>query len=273
MERKEAVRKCRKGLLVFTVALFVIVLGTIIIALTPSGNWITVEQTSPVEIERNGANLDMSFSVEVASKMPYDINGMDITLTLFDHARGSAVPLYKEEGITIFAHRTTELTIEASVWMPTAALVIRDLAMKDGAPLHLDLTAQCSYLAGMASFMLVSEIEVPVTAEGEKLTYSVPENTSNRFIVKIDGLADWLVPDDWTAIVSGGGEKTVLSVTGSGSTALLSVVSDSVLDGALGRIASTEDYMAVDENGTEIDLDPDALRTIDSILQYARDVL
>ena len=46
---------------------------------------------SPLEIDINGADLDMSFSVEAASKMPYGINGIDVALKLFDHARWSAL--------------------------------------------------------------------------------------------------------------------------------------------------------------------------------------
>ena len=265
-------RRCRIGLLIGSAVAFAIVILIVLIALTPSGNWLEIHQGSPAEVSRDGASLKISFSVEVDSNMPYDVEGLDIALTMADHGRGSSVPLCSKEGVRIASHGTTEVPIEMSVRIPTAALVLRDLAMKDGAPLHFDLSAKCRYLHGTASFELATEIDVPVAADGEKVSYSVTEDTGTSFSLRIDGLAGWLVPESRVLHLSGGGEEAVIAVDGSGSSVMFSVRSDSGLDGALERIASSDDFRAVDGEGSEAGLGPDGVRALDTALQYAREL-
>ncbi len=264
------VRRCRKALLIGSVAVFVVIMTVIVIAFIPSGNWLEIQQTSPVEVSLDGSDMDVSFTVDVTSRMPYDVDDLGIALVLTDRGRGSSVPLYSADGIRLAANETTSLTIETSIWMPATLLTVRDLAMRDGAPLHLELTASCGYLGGLASFRLTSDLDVPVTAEGEKISYAVVDDTMTSFSVRVDGLADWLVPGDRSLTVSGGGETATLTVSNSDGTAVFSATSDSGLDGVLGRIASADDLLVVDEEGDRIDLDADALRTLDSLLEYAR---
>ncbi len=273
MDRNTAVGRCRKLLLAASVAVFALVFGVIGAAMSPSGDWLTVEKTSPLEVSVDGTNLDLSFSVTVGSSMPYDVKDLSISISLIDSSRGSSVPLYSEDGISIPANGSAEIDVKASIWIPTAALVLMDLAVKDGAPLHFDLEASCGYLGGLASFRMVSEIGVPVTAEGEKLSFSVLEDTDASFSVGVDGLAGWLVPESRIIFVSGGGEEASISVTGQGSSAMLSVRSDASLEGLLERISSAGDYKAVDENGNDVDLSKEALGAMDTILQYARRLL
>ncbi len=270
MTRTTAVGRCRKLLLAASVAVFVLVFGVIAVAMSPGGDWLTVEKTSPLEVSVDGTDLDLSFSVTVRSSMPYDVKDLSISMSLADPSRGSSVPLYSEDGISIPANGSAEIDVRASIWIPTAALVLMDLAMKDGAPLHIGLEASCGYLGGLASFRLASEIGVPVTAEGERLSFSVLEDTDTSFSVGVNGLAGWLVPEDRTIYVSGGGEEASITVTGQGSSGILSVRSDSGLDGVLSRISSADDYKAVDGNGDAVGLSKTALRALDTIMQYAR---
>ena len=266
--QKTTIVKCRKVLFALSVVVFITVFGIIAVAFTPSGDWVKIEQSSPVELTRNGADINISFSIDVTSVMPYEVSGMDISLSLVDHNNGSYVPLYSENGITIAPHSTTRLDIDTSIWLPSVALVFRDMVMKDGVPLHLDLIATCGYLGGLTSFRLVSEIDIPVTAEGEKLSFATMEDTDESFVIKFNGLADWLIPKERTVVISGGNEKMTLSTSGSDGVAILSMTSESGLDGVLNRITSADDFIV--ESTVGFDIDPDMLRALDLLLQYMR---
>lgn len=269
MEKGEAIGRCRTALFALTVAVFALTITIIAISFTPS-DWISVEQTSPLDASVHGANLDVSTSVTIKSSMPYDIDDLDVSICLADPGRGSSVPLYHQDGIVIRSNSMTEVNIQASVMLPVAALVIKDMALDDGDPLRLCLKVGCGYFMGLMSFKLVSEIEIPVAAEGEKISYRVTEDTEHAYSLEVSGLAEWLTPDGMTAIVSGGGEEAVLSISGSGSTVVMSASSDSDLDGVLARIASAGDYHADDGHGNELDLSSDDLHVLDDALQYAR---
>ena len=59
-----------------------------------------------------------------------------------------------------------------------------------------------------------------------------------------------------------------LSTSGSDGVAILSMTSESGLDGVLNRITSADDFIV--ESTVGFDIDPDMLRALDLLLQYMR---
>ena len=264
-------KNLRTGMLVASVAVVVLAVGIILLAMFAPGNWIEVRESEPISIGMEGTSVRVKGTVEVDSNMPYALKDVDVSLVMVDRERGSRTTLYSESGIHIPPGRST-ISIDSGISASTVMLMIRDRAVKDGAPLEMELDVECRYMVGLAGFRLTSDLLVPVTAEGSRLEWSVTENTDDSFAVHVTGLADWLMPDDRRISISGGGESFDMAVVSDDGGLTVSFRSDQGLDGVLKRIASSSDAICVDDGGI-LDWSSGEIRGLDSIVSLARRLL
>ncbi len=264
-------KNLRTGMLVASVAVVVLAVGIILLAMLTPGNWVEVHESEPIAIGINGTNVRVTGTVEVDSNMPYAVEDVDVSLVMVDRERGSRTTLYSESGIQVPPGRST-ISIDSGISASTVMLMVRDRAVKDGAPLEMVLDVDCRYMLGLAGFHLTSDMMVPVTAEGGKLGWSVTENTDDSFAVHVTGLADWLMPDDRRISISGGGESFDMAVVSDDGGLTVSFRSDNGLDGVLKHIASSSDAICVDDDGI-LDWSSGEIRDLDSIVSLARRLL
>ena len=264
-------KNLRTGMLAASVAVVVLAVGIILMAMLAPGNWIEVHESEPISIGMEGTSVRVTGTVEVDSNMPYALEDVDVSLVMVDRERGARTTLYSESGIHVPPGRIT-ISIDSGISASTVMLMIRDRAVKDGAPLEMELDVDCRYMLGLAGFRLTSDIMVPVTAEGSRLGWSVTENTDDSFAVHVTGLADWLMPDDRRISISGGGESFDMTVVSDDSEVSVSFRSDNGLDGMLKHIASSSDAMCVDDDGI-LDWSSREIRDLDSIVSLARRLL
>ena len=156
------VKNLRTGMLVASVAVVVLAVGIILLAMMTPGNWVEVHESEPIAIGMEGTNVRVKGTVEVDSNMPYALEGVDVSLVMVDRERGSRTTLYSESGIHVPPGRST-ISIDSGISASTVMLMIRDRAVKDGAPLEMELDVDCRYMLGLAGFHLTSDILVPLT--------------------------------------------------------------------------------------------------------------
>lgn len=238
----------------------------VLVAMTPSGEWITIEGEGMPTISSEESGFVLRYSAEATSHMPYDLEDLEGELYLTDPVRGSRALICEFEGVCIPAGRTSSIGIESGISAVTAALIVRDLAVKDGAPLHFDLVLSCSYLLGMADFRLETGIDVPVTAPGEKLSHDVFEDTKDSFGITVDGLAGWLLPDDGSLLISDGIHEAYACWSTTDGTLSLRLSADD-LDDALDSISRSGSARIVYGSGVEHVVEDDDVRSLIDLLR------
>lgn len=207
------------------------------------GDWVEIDGTDSLTLEREGPGLVLRGEVELRSNMRYDMEDLRVSIRMTDDARGSRATILDMHGISLASSGTTVLNVCEEIPIQSALLIARDRLAVDGAPLQFRLSASCSYLMGLASFSAEAVLEVPVVAEGEVLSWRVVSDEKDNWTLAVDGLAEHLVPDPHTMEVSGGGETARISVAEEDGSLIVSVACDSVLDGVLRRISAAEDMV------------------------------
>lgn len=256
----------RKGIAVVSTAVVAACIISVACALAVPGDWVEVDGTDSLSVEWSGLGLMLDGTLEVRSNMNYDIDDLDLKVVMVDPARGSYATVLDLSDITLHAHDTTVVDVHRSIPVLSMLLMADDVLTVDGKPLEFRVTASCSYLLGLASFSTEAVVEVPMTADGEVLRWDVVTDDADTWTLEADGLADWILSDEDVLItVSGGGESATLSVTGDDGLLTVSAHSDTGLDGVFQRISDSE-HMQVD--GAV--LDRDQVRTIGEVLDVVR---
>ena len=264
-------KKLRNGMLVASVFIVIISVGIVLLALLTPGNWIEVHESEPLMIKMEGTSIRMTGTIETDSNMPYTLKDVDISLVMIDRERASKTVLYSESGIQIYPG-SNEILVDSHISASTVMLMIRDKAVKDGSPLCMELNMNCRYMLNLAEFHLTSDIRIPITTDGARLDISVDENTDDSFSVRVTGLADWLIPDNRTVSISGGGESLDLVLASNNGMLFASFHSEHGLDGVLERIASYPDAICMDDDDI-LDWDANTIRMLGSIMSLTRRLL
>lgn len=256
-----AMRRIRLLLSAASVSAMAACLAIVLVAMTPSGEWISIEEIEAPSLSSDGSGTVLRYSAEATSNMPYDLDDLEGEIYLTDPVRGSRALICEVGGLSIPAHGSTVLEIESEISAVTAVLIVRDLAMRDGAPLHFDLVLSCTYMLGMADFRITAGIDVPVTAPGEKLSYGIVEDTEDSFAVAVEGLAGWLMPDDGSLLIADGKHevRTMWRVR-DGVLAIALCAED--LDGTLDAISRSDSPVIVDDAGCVHPIEGDGIRTL-----------
>ena len=250
-----------------SVAALATCLVIVLVAMTPSGEWITIEGTGMPSISSEESGLVLRYSAEATSHMPYDLDGLSGELYLTDPVRGSSARICSIDDMTIPAGGSAPVEIESEVSAFTAALIFRDLAMRDGAPLHFDLVLSCSYMLGMADFRMTAGIDVPVTAPGERLSYGIAEDSEDSFRISVDGLAEWLLPEDGSVLIAGGGHEVRGTWCTTGGTVGIELFAED-LDRALDAISRSDDPSFIDGSGRVHPIEGEDVRSLIDTLGF-----
>lgn len=256
----------RKGIAVVSTAVVAICIISVACALAVPGAWVEVDGTDSLSVEWSGLGLMLDGTLEVRSNMNYDMDDLDVKVVMTDPSRGSYATVLDLSDLTLYAHDTTSVDVHRSIPVLSMLLMADDVLTVDGKPLEFRISVSCSYLLGLASFSTEAVVEVPMTADGEVLSWDVVMDDTETWTLGADGLADWILPDEDILIaVSGGGESATLSVTADEGLLTVSAHSDSGLDGVFQRISDSE-CMQVDG----ATLDRGQVRTIGEVLDVVR---
>ena len=239
MERR-TVGRIRRVLAILPLVPVIAIAIVVVVALTPTV-WLTVHQGEGAGTELNGLTLNAEIPIVIDSNMPYPIDDLSFDITLVDDERGSSVTLFSSEPTTIPAKDEGTIVLRTSAFAPTVFLVLGDLIEREGSALTFDMTAECSYLLGLASFRLDADISVPLASEGMTLTYETVENSDTVFEARITGLSESLTPDDTRMTITGGGYSIVLTMETVGDDLTITVSSDDGLDEAIAGIGDSDD--------------------------------
>ena len=264
-------RRIRRIIACISAIAILSVVVIVLIALSPSGNWFELEDGYSLDMEMEDTRIVIRCEAVLDSNVPYALDDVEVSLSMVDEERGSRAILFSESGIEILPGKN-DLSLEASISAPTVMLIVRDAAMKDGMPLDFRLNVECGYMLGMADFSLESSVRMPVTEPGHVLEYEIVQNTEDSYVIEIEGLAGWLIPDDRAAVVSGGGETAELDTEYTGEVLRISFGSESGLDGVFDRIAASSDLRCTC-NEVPFDADSDDVRRIGSLLGILEGVL
>lgn len=262
----DARRKIRSILSAASIVVMAACLVIVLVAMAPSGEWVSIEEIEAPSVSSDDSGFILRYSAEATSHMPYDLDDLEGELHLTDPVRGSRALICTVDGLSIPAGGSAILEIESEISAVTSMLIFRDLAMKDGAPLHFDLELSCSYLLGMAEFRMCVGIDVPVTASGEKLSYGIIEDTGDSFAIAVDGLAEWLLPEDGSLLISDGTSGVHSSWMTDDGTLLIGLRAED-LNGALDAISRSDSPAIVDLSGSRHPIDGEDVESLMEVLE------
>lgn len=245
---RATIDRTRRILAIASMAAMVSCLLIVLVAMTPSGEWISIEEVGTPSISSDDSGFVIRYSAEVTSHMPYDLDDLKGELHLTDPVRGSSALICEFEGLSIPAGGSVPVEIESEISAFTAALIFRDLTMRDGAPLHFDFALSCTYMLGMADFRVGAGVDVPVTAPGEKISYGIVEDTEDSFIIAVNGLAEWLLPGNGSLTITGGDRHADASWSSADGTLTIGLYAED-LDGTLEVVSRSDDPSIVDGSG------------------------
>lgn len=233
-------------------------------ALSTSGEWIEVHGTDSLDIQWDGSCLVLEGEVELASNMPFEMEGLSFDIVMTDDSRGSYATVLSVDSIDVPPHGSVALVIDEELPIESMLLMVRDRLTIDGEPLEFRISASCGYLMGLASFQVDAVLNVVIVEDGETLSIDVEDVGISERIIAIDGLKQTLIPEPQTISASGGGESVTIDIGTSDGALLITAVSSGELDGALQRISSSEDLVIEGAN-----LDAQTLRIIGEVLDRA----
>ena len=264
-----ATDRIRKVLAVLPLIPVIAIAIVVIIALTPTV-WLTVGQGDGASTELNGLTLEAEIPIVIDSNMPYAIRDLSFDITLVDDERGSSVTVFGSEPTTVPAGSEETLVLRTSAFAPTVFLVLGDLIEREGSVLTFDMTAECSYLLGLAHFRLDAEISVPLAAEDTTVSYETVENSEDSFVALISGLSPSLIPEDTVMTVTGGGSSITLTLGSSGNDLTIAITSDGDLDQTIDVIRGSDDK---EVTGTDMDPSPGQVDTLLDVIGFVRGYL
>lgn len=233
-------------------------------ALCTSGEWIEVHGTDSLDIQWDGSCLVLEGEVELASNMPFEMEGLSFDIVMTDDSRGSYATVLSVDSIDVPPHGSVALVIDEELPIESMLLMVRDRLTIDGEPLEFRISASCGYLMGLASFRVVAVLNVVIVEEGETLSIDVEDIGVSERVISIDGLREALIPEPRTVSASGEGESMTIDIRTSDGAVLITAVSSGELDGALQRISSSEDLII-----EGADLDAQTLGLIGEVLDRA----
>lgn len=258
----------RRILLGATLAVFAVLIGIVALAVSPQGDWVTYDVGSPeYGLDNEGLTVygTVSCPIEISSNMNFDVDSIDVYVYVVDGDSRELVATVEDESIQ--AHGTVTVDIDSRFRLSTALLEIYSVA-SEGQPLHLQLEASCTYLLGLASFTLVSDVYIPIAEEGTGIDIQVTEDTDSSFSGTVGGLEAWILPDEREFTVSGSGMSVDVTIAVSGHSIILTMTSDDVVKTALTTVASSSDLSAVDSEGNQMDISGTTVYALYAVLLF-----
>lgn len=233
----------------------------------PPAGWVRID-VDDYSFELKGTDLEYNATLRINCGTMYDIDDVHIRAQLIDEERGSLLRLNDSHLGTIHGGSVEEISIDGSIFTPTALLIIRDMVSDDGSVITMKLDVSFRYMMGLVEGKAEAYVGISLSEPGSHLIFNDIEDSTTDYVIGIDNLRRELRPDDATAQISDGSTTLHASIRNVDESTILSFSSDD-LDENISKLIDSHG-LTVTVDGEKMQIDESTVKTVLKTLQRIR---